>query len=56
MWENSKLDGRAFRFNKDPGGFFGTYLLTAILSAVTLYIYLPWGICNIFKWESERVA
>ncbi|TKD04483.1 DUF898 family protein [Polyangium fumosum] len=56
MWENTKLDGRAYQFRKDPGGFFGTYLLTIILSAVTCNIYYPWGICNILKWEAERVA
>jgi uncharacterized membrane protein YjgN (DUF898 family) len=56
MWENTKLDGRPFQFQKDPGGFFGTYLLAVILSYCTLGIYMPWGICNILKWESERVA
>jgi uncharacterized membrane protein YjgN (DUF898 family) len=56
MWENMKLDGRAYQFRKDPGGFFGTYLLNMLLAGITFYIYLPWAICNIFKWEAERVA
>ena len=55
-WENSKIDGRGFAFRKDPGGFLGTYILTAILSYCTLFIYLPWGICNITRWEYERVT
>lgn len=56
MWENTKIDGRPFQFRKDPGGFFGTYLLNMILSYITCGIYAPWGICNILKWETERVA
>jgi uncharacterized membrane protein YjgN (DUF898 family) len=56
MWENSKIDGRPFQFRKDPGGFFGTYLLAVILSSITCGIYYPWGMCNILKWEAERVA
>jgi hypothetical protein len=55
-WENTKLDGRGFGFKKDPGGFLGTYILTMLLSLCTGYIYLPWGICNLFKWEAERVS
>lgn len=56
MWENTRLDGRPFQFRKDPGGFFGTYLVTMLLTMITCGIYYPWGICNIFKWEAERVA
>lgn len=56
MWENTRFDGRPFQFRKDPGGFFGTYLLNMILSYVTCGIYAPWGMCNILKWEAERVA
>jgi hypothetical protein len=56
LWDNSKLDGRAFSFKKDPGGFLGAYILTVILSYCTLMIYYPWGICNILKWEAERVT
>lgn len=56
MWENTRLDGRPFQFRKDPGGFFGTYLLAGILTSITCGIYYPWGICNILKWEAERVA
>ena len=55
-WENSKLDGRGFGFRKDPGGFLGTYILTVILNMCTFGIYFPWGICNILKWEAERVS
>lgn len=56
MWENTRLDGRAYQFRKDPGGFFGTYLITMLLTSITCGIYYPWGICNIFKWEAERVS
>jgi hypothetical protein len=56
MWDNTKLDGRQYQFKKDPGGFFGTYLLAIILTMCTLGIYYPWGICNILKWEAERVT
>ena len=56
MWENTKLDGRPYQFRKDPGGFFGTYLLNIILSYITCGIYTPWAICNILKWEADRVA
>jgi hypothetical protein len=56
FWENTKLDGRGFGFRKDPGGFLGTYILTMILTMCTAGIYYPWGICNILKWEAERVA
>jgi uncharacterized membrane protein YjgN (DUF898 family) len=56
FWENTKLDGRGFGFRKDPGGFLGTYILTIILTMCTFGIYYPWGICNILKWEAERVA
>ena len=56
FWENTKLDGRAFGFRKDPGGFLGTYILTIILTMCTGGIYFPWGICNILKWEAERVT
>jgi hypothetical protein len=56
FWENTKLDGRGFGFRKDPGGFLGTYILTLILTMCTFGIYYPWGICNIIKWEAERVS
>ncbi|MRG97343.1 DUF898 family protein [Polyangium spumosum] len=56
MWENTKLDGRGYQFRKDPGGFFGTYLLTVLFTYLSCGIYYPWGICNILKWEAERVA
>jgi uncharacterized membrane protein YjgN (DUF898 family) len=56
MWENTRFDGRPYQFRKDPGGFFGTYLLAVILSSITCGIYAPWGMCNIYKWECERVA
>jgi uncharacterized membrane protein YjgN (DUF898 family) len=55
-WENTKIDNRGFTFRKDPGGFFGTYLLTMILIYCTGGIYAPWGVCNIWKWECERVS
>ena len=55
-WESSKIDGRGFAFRKDPGGFLGTYILTMILTYCTGGIYAPWGMCNIIKWESERVT
>ena len=56
VWENTKLDGRGYSFRKDPGGFLGTYILTMVLTMCTGGIYYPWGICNILKWESERIA
>jgi uncharacterized membrane protein YjgN (DUF898 family) len=56
LWTNTKVDGRGFGFKKDPGGFLGTYILTMILSYCTAGIYYPWGICNILKWEAERVT
>jgi len=56
FWDNSKIDGRGFSFKKDPGGFFGTYLLSVLLTYCTLGIYAPWAICNIFRWEAERVT
>jgi hypothetical protein len=56
FWENTKLDGRPFNFRRDPAGFLGTYILTVIISMCTLGIYYPWGICNIMKWEAERVT
>ena len=31
-------------------------ILTAILSYCTAGIYLPWGLCNITRWEYERVS
>ena len=55
-WQNTKIDGRGFNFRKDPGGFLGTYILTMVLTYCTGGIYAPWGMCNIIKWESERVA
>ena len=56
MWDNTRIDGRNFQFKKDPGGFLGTMILTVLLSYCTLFIYYPWGICNILKWEAERVT
>lgn len=56
MWENTRLDGRPFQFRKNPRGFFGTYLINVILMNVTCGIYYPWAICNILKWEADRVA
>jgi uncharacterized membrane protein YjgN (DUF898 family) len=55
-WEHTKLDGRAFSFRKDPGGFFGTYLINMLLTYCTAGIYSPWMMCNLIKWEAERVA
>ena len=56
LWDHAKLDGRPFRFAKDPGGFFGTYLLVLLLTYCTLGFYLPWGMCKMMQWESERVT
>ena len=56
FWQGTKLDGRPFGFKKDPGGFLGTYIITVILNMITCGIYYPWGICNIIRWETERVA
>lgn len=56
MWENTKLDGRPFQFNRDPGGLFGTLILNYILVYCTMGIYTPWMMCNLFKWEAEHVS
>jgi uncharacterized membrane protein YjgN (DUF898 family) len=56
MWENTKLDGRAYQFRKDAGGLLGWCTIAFQFSLLTLGVYVPWGICNIFKWEAERVT
>jgi uncharacterized membrane protein YjgN (DUF898 family) len=38
------------KFNGEGGALFGTWLLGAILSVITLYIYLPWFMCNVRKF------
>ncbi|RZI96768.1 MAG: DUF898 family protein, partial [Rubrivivax sp.] len=55
-WENTQLDGRPFRFNRDPGGLFGALILNYILTLCTGGLYSPWMMCNLLKWESERVS
>jgi uncharacterized membrane protein YjgN (DUF898 family) len=55
-WENTKLDGQGFQFRKDPGGFFGIFILNFILIYCTFGIYYPWAMCAIMKWEAEHVS
>jgi len=38
------------------GGFLGTLILNLILTYCTCFIYSPWMICNIMKWEAEHVT
>ncbi len=53
-------DGRQinFHYNATGGQFFLTYFLGGILTALTMYIYMPWYICNItrFTWEHSLVT
>ena len=56
QWENTQLDGRPFRFNRDPGGLFGALILNYLLTYCTLGIYAPWMMCNLLKWEAEHVS
>ena len=56
MWENTKLDGRPYQFRKDAGGWLGWSTIAMNFTVLSLGIYFPWGICNVLKWEAERVA
>jgi hypothetical protein len=56
LWNNTRIDGRAFSFKKDPGGFLGPYLINLILTVCTCGLYYPWAICNVVKWANQRVA
>lgn len=45
-------DGTQYRmrFNGEGGDLFGTYIVGAILTAITFYIYTPWFMCKLRKW------
>jgi uncharacterized membrane protein YjgN (DUF898 family) len=49
-------DGRQYqlRFTGEGGDLFGTWLVNALLSGITFYIYLPWAMCNLRKWFYQR--
>jgi hypothetical protein len=55
-WDNTKLDGRPFKFNKDIMGYFVLSLINGILTQFTFGIYFPWAQVKTIKWESERVS
>jgi len=50
-------DGTRYRlgFDGTGGELFVTYLVGAILSAITLYIYLPWFMCKLTKWATSNL-
>ena len=56
LWDNAKIDGRPFKFNKDPGGFFVVQIVNMILNQLTFGIYAPWGMCRLFRWEAGRIT
>jgi uncharacterized membrane protein YjgN (DUF898 family) len=56
LWDGAKLDGRPFHFRRDISGFFLPYLLVALLSTVTLGLYIPWGLVKILEWEADHVG
>jgi uncharacterized membrane protein YjgN (DUF898 family) len=45
-------DGTRYRLSFDGTGgeLFVTYLVGALLTAITCYIYLPWFMCKVTKW------
>jgi uncharacterized membrane protein YjgN (DUF898 family) len=51
-------DGTRYRlqFDGTGGELFVTFLVGALLSAITLYIYLPWFICKIRKTIYSRIS
>ena len=55
-WDNTKIDGRAFTFRKDVGGYFVLSLINGILTQFTFGIYTPWAIARLAKWEAEHVG
>lgn len=49
-------DGTRYRlgFDGTGGELFVTYLIGAILSAITFYIYVPWFLCKLVKWANSN--
>jgi uncharacterized membrane protein YjgN (DUF898 family) len=46
--------GRGFEFDGSGGDFFVVYLLSGLLTIVTLGIGFPWAICMIEGWKAEH--
>jgi uncharacterized membrane protein YjgN (DUF898 family) len=51
-------DGTRYRlhFEGTGGELFVTFLVGGLLSAITLYIYMPWFICKLNKFFASRTA
>lgn len=49
-------DGRVYQlqFSGEGGDLFGKALVNGLLTGITLYIYLPWAMCNMRKWFYQK--
>jgi len=43
------------RFEGNGGDLFVTFIVGAILTVVTLYIYMPWFMCKMYRWFADHI-
>jgi uncharacterized membrane protein YjgN (DUF898 family)/Flp pilus assembly protein TadD len=53
---NTKYGGERTTFGGGFGGFFGILIVGGILNSVTFYLFMPWFLCWLFKWQIEGLA
>ncbi|MFC1883979.1 DUF898 family protein [Thermodesulfobacteriota bacterium] len=53
---NTKYGGERTTFGGGFGEFFAILLVGGILNSVTFYLYFPWFISWLFKWQIEGLA
>nr|MBK7067040.1 DUF898 family protein [Deltaproteobacteria bacterium] len=56
FWNNTSISGRGFRFQKDPGSFFGMWLLNLVLRGCTGGLYMPWALSSEWDWEAKHIS
>ncbi len=54
--EHSKYGGERTTFGAGFGGFLKLTLLSYILNAVTLQLFMPWALCMLYKWQISGLA
>jgi uncharacterized membrane protein YjgN (DUF898 family) len=57
--DNSEVqgaDGRVYqlKFTGEGGELFGKAFVNGLLCGITLYIYIPWAICDMRKWFYQK--
>jgi uncharacterized membrane protein YjgN (DUF898 family) len=54
--EHTRYGGEKTTFGAGFGGFLKVTIISSILTALTLYLFLPWAIAMVFKWQINGLA